>query len=115
MDAKIKEIQEYFKQRIIVGDYTIVKFERHYIVVDIDGYKFNLWIGSGMEYFGTWESVGGYAISLPDFTKKEQASAWIEVSKYVDDNKEQIRKQRINTLETELNTLETELKALKNS
>ena len=43
MKEKIKEVHDYFKKRIVDGDYEISDVKRNYIVILIDGYEFSLW------------------------------------------------------------------------
>jgi len=105
MEAKIKEVQDYFKNRIVSGDYNVAVYNTNYLAIIIDTHQFNIWIGSGADYFRTWELVGGYTISLPPFTKEEQEHGYFSAMKYVDSNAEQIRQARITALEKELNAL----------
>jgi hypothetical protein len=55
--AALKEVNDYFRDKIVVGDYTVEeRGERTYKLI-IDGkYTFNLWIANGEDYFGCYDS-----------------------------------------------------------
>ena len=43
MKEKIKEVRDYFKKRIVDGDYEITEVKENSIVILIDDYEFSLW------------------------------------------------------------------------
>jgi hypothetical protein len=46
MDELIKEVQQYFKTKMLTGDFTIESLETYKCVISIDEYKFTIWIGN---------------------------------------------------------------------
>jgi len=47
MKTKIKEVHDYFKNKLLLGDFKIIKTEEHTMSVLIDNeYKFTIWIGN---------------------------------------------------------------------
>ncbi len=73
MKAKIKEIQQYFKNKLLAGEFEVKKINEYYVDVVIDGeYPFVIWVGNMFNYphtVKTWES-GNNLIKL-DFTKED--------------------------------------------
>ena len=56
MKDQIKQVHDYFRDKIVNGDYEIIKLEQHTADILIDGeYKFTLWIANGNYSFGTYE------------------------------------------------------------
>lgn len=58
IEVKIKEVQDYFKQRIINGEFTVVDCGEHCCIIEIDKYSFSFWIGNGKDYFKQYTSSG---------------------------------------------------------
>ena len=81
---KLEEIQNYFNEKVIKGDYEVVDKTEHNATILIDGeYKFRIWISSGYKYMDQFEtSIFGYSgprfISLP---KENRKDAWDNMSK----------------------------------
>lgn len=55
--VKIKEVQDYFKQRIFNGEFTIESWDKYTALILVDGqYNFAFWIGNNRDnckqYFG---------------------------------------------------------------
>ena len=47
MNEKINEVRDYFKSKLLAGDFEIVKIGTHELELKIDGmYLFNIWIGN---------------------------------------------------------------------
>jgi hypothetical protein len=47
MQEKIKEVQDYFKNKILSKDFEVEKIEQHYFYLLIDSqYEFIIWIGN---------------------------------------------------------------------
>ena len=54
METKIKEVQDYFKQKILNEEFEILEVTEHYVQIKIDNkYQFTIWIANGFQYFGT--------------------------------------------------------------
>jgi len=55
MKEKIKEIQDYFADKLARGLYKVVKVDEHHIEVMVDRkHIFRLWISSHWEFFEVW-------------------------------------------------------------
>jgi hypothetical protein len=46
MKTKIKEIQNYFKEKLLSNDFEIIKIDEYLLDISIDGYKFTIWLGN---------------------------------------------------------------------
>ena len=58
MKEKIKEVQQYFANKILNGDYNIRNISQYTIRIVIDNeYNFTLWVANDGLNFGTYESV----------------------------------------------------------
>ena len=71
MKTKIKEVQEYFKNKLISGDFKIDEVDQYVLKVTIDDeYKFSLWIGNWQ--FNTTRLYDGYYnFIMFDLTEEE--------------------------------------------
>ena len=47
LKSKIKELNDYFVEKLVNGEYKVVESGKYTVVVNIDGYKFNIWIANG--------------------------------------------------------------------
>lgn len=47
----ISRLQEYFMNKVLNGDFTVIRVTRYYITVEIDDYLFNFWVANGKEFF----------------------------------------------------------------
>jgi hypothetical protein len=57
MKNKIKEVQDYFKNKIVAGDYEVIETTEHFAVIEIDSeYIFCLWLANGHGSFSLWEN-----------------------------------------------------------
>ena len=44
METKIKEVQDYFKNKLLSGDFKIIKQDQYSVTVEVDSkYNFELW------------------------------------------------------------------------
>lgn len=51
MKEKIIEIQQYFKNKLLAGEFTILKMKENTCKIEIDGeYQFIIWIGNFIKY-----------------------------------------------------------------
>lgn len=47
IEIKINEVNQYFKDKLLAGEFTILKMKEHTCKIEIDGqYQFNVWIGN---------------------------------------------------------------------
>ncbi len=88
MKTKIKEVQDYFADKIARGLYKVTEVNDKYLHIIIDGkYKFGIWTGSGMEHFSLC-SIGIETFFQIDFTDEQKKAsykkAFSHVKKYRD-------------------------------
>lgn len=71
MKEKIKEIQDYFREKLLKGEFEITKRERFTYTVLIDKeYKFEIWMSNGSEHRKLYcSSIGTFMYF--DLTKKQ--------------------------------------------
>ena len=43
---RIKELNDYFVNKLVNGEYEVEKSDKYTVMVNIDGYRFNIWIGN---------------------------------------------------------------------
>ncbi len=111
IDDLLKKVAEYFKQKLLTGDYEFVKCGEHVAEIRIDKkYTFKLWIANDPEY-----NFGFYGQTFQeDFmqlrTQKERLAGWRRIKPYIQDYKNTILKR---AKQKQFNQLKKELKALK--
>ncbi len=80
MEAKIKEVHDYFKGKIINGEYKVVKRGDHVWNLMVDGkYEFRLWIANDGYNFSAYD---GSFMPLK-LTVKEQLKGWTKIKKLI--------------------------------
>ena len=47
LDSRVKELNDYFVGKLVTGEYEVNGRDKFMIVVNIDGYRFNIWIEIG--------------------------------------------------------------------
>ena len=77
MKEKIAEIQKYFKDKIVNGDYEIIDICEHYPTIQIDGeYNFALWTSNEVTNIEAYMGSGKSFMKLPEFTEEEKKIIW---------------------------------------
>jgi len=71
MKEKIKEINDYFVNRLVNGEYIVKESNEHITTVLIDDYRFDVWLSNGPDRVATNISVHNSFMNL-DFTPVEQ-------------------------------------------
>lgn len=72
MDEKIKEVQEYFINKIVKHDYEIKEFDKYTCTISIDEkYPFTLWIANDFHIF-QYRTSGENCFVLREFKQKEK-------------------------------------------
>lgn len=73
MEEKINEVENYFKNKLLNGEYEVVKQTEHVLTVSIDNlYIFNIWIAN-MQYPESRDLYSGaYNYMHFELTKKEK-------------------------------------------
>lgn len=46
LKSKIKELNDYFVEKLVNGEYEVEERSKYTVMVDVDGYRFNIWIGN---------------------------------------------------------------------
>ena len=73
MKEMIKKCQQYFKNKLLAGEFEVIEITENYVNVVIDSeYPFSIWVGNMFDYphtVKTWE-LGRNLITL-DFTKED--------------------------------------------
>lgn len=46
MKEKIKEVQQYFKDKIFAQEFEIIDITRYQVTIKVDEFTFNIWIGN---------------------------------------------------------------------
>ena len=81
MKKQIKEIQDYFKNKIVNGDYEITDFQEHYSTIDIKGYLFDIWTSNGKNDISHWTS--NYKVNSPvflgEFSGEQKEIIWNQI------------------------------------
>lgn len=95
MQNKIKEIQEYFKDKIIAGDFQhkLGSNKNEIIILIDDKYKFNLFINWWIAFqCPTWE-INDHFMDL-EFTKPEEEQIGAIFEKILNQNFTEIQKEK---------------------
>ena len=109
METQIKELQNYFTNKILNGEFEVVKVDKYTIKILIDDkYPFEIWVMNGTQYRDytkTYISNGGCFMSL-EFTQKQSSKVYTLFSKI---RKEHWEKQGRREKQKEFNKLKKEL------
>jgi hypothetical protein len=99
IEIQIKEIQDYFINKVVTGDYKVTEFDSHYLKITIDGkYDFCLWTINKAEYFSTYSGSFNF-IELP-FTEEQKVEAFAKCEEVIAQNWEsEIKPQKLKQLE----------------
>lgn len=112
MKRKIQEVQEYFKNKILTGNFTVLSVKEYALEIKIDGeYLFTIWVGN--EETCQQHDVDYYTnfISIPKFSAKEIAKCWEIFEPLVKEARaEQLRLEKLDKL-GQYNRLKRELKS----
>jgi hypothetical protein len=82
----ILAVQEYFKQKLINGEFEIKEFSQYviHIVIDKD-FDFALWVSNGSDRLRTYEGEDSFMKLI--FNEKEKKSVWKNLDKPLADFK----------------------------
>ena len=56
LNDRVKELNDYFVNKLVNGEYEVEKSDKYTVMVNIDGYRFNIWIGnegSNLQTYGS--------------------------------------------------------------
>lgn len=100
MKEKIEEVQAYFKNKIIAGDYEVTKVEKDGVVLLIDGfYVYRIYFWSFVSNPSLW-LINGFI--LVDFTKDEIISIAPKIQAIVADAEKANKMEQLENLKKEL-------------
>jgi len=94
LNGKFKELHDYFRDKIVKGQYEIVKRDPHTYKVDIDGYTFVLWIANEAYGFSV-DSGSTFDVNTMNikFRVSDKSKAWNKIKK--DIQKEVLAKKEV--------------------
>lgn len=83
MKKKIKEVQDYFKGRIMSGDFEIAKYNNEIVDIDIDGAFFQLCILKGHKIASMINGGEQHFIKIEQLNDKEECELYLVVAPMV--------------------------------
>jgi len=104
MEKKIKEINNYFRDKIVKGDYEVKTKGTHTWSIIIDEkYHFGLWICNGSSAFSIYQFDSFKpAFMNIEFREADKKAAFKRISKAIDENIIEIKKAQLEKLKIEL-------------
>ena len=54
LKSRIKELNDYFVEKLVNGEYKVEERSSYTVMVNIDSYKFNIWIANGSSKVQTY-------------------------------------------------------------
>lgn len=54
LNDRVKKLNDYFVEKLVNGEYEVVESDKYKIMVNVNGYKFNIWISNGKSYVQTY-------------------------------------------------------------
>jgi len=88
MKKQLEEMQRYFENKILDGEFELIKVDRHTAHVTIDGLSFTIWIGNGFEHVRTYD--GGFNAIAIEFEDKNGVYNMVNEMRFSDANKSHI-------------------------
>jgi len=89
MKKQILEIQEYFKTKIVNGNFKTEKVDSHYAHIVIDNlYRFKIWVASGESYCEPSSMCQENFMQLPKFSENEKSKLFKKLKKVISDYNE---------------------------
>ncbi len=108
IEDKIKKVSDYFKTKIIEGDYKFIKCNEHKATIHIDNkYMIDLWIANDIDRYLDIYQPGDILSNEINFnSKKERMQAWRHLEPYVINHKKKEKIKDIEFLKAEIEKLE---------
>ena len=107
MKKQIEEVQNYFKSKLVNGDYEPVEFTPNYVRVIVDSnFAFTIWVGNDGKFCRQWNYMDNQFMLLTEFSEIERNECFNNVNKIIEANTEKIRIDKIEALKSELAKLE---------
>ena len=85
MKKKLEEMQRYFENKILAGEFEVIKIDRHTADITIDGLPFSIWIAHGFESVRTYD--GSFNTIAIDFEDKKGVYNMLNEKRFSDANK----------------------------
>jgi hypothetical protein len=101
MKEKIKEINDYFVQKIVNKDYEFLFMDSFFYSISIDGHRFDIWMPNGYECISTNYSTNKSFMTL-DFTEEEKKIIYNNITSTNADLMKEIKLENYNKLKEEL-------------
>ena len=104
MKNKIKEVQDYFRSKIVMKAYDIKSIDKHLLKVVVDGeYNFSIWIANGEQMISLYD--GDSNTIYFEFNELEMMAVWNNVVLL----RKQIVEEEIKKAESEIERLKKQL------
>jgi len=106
METKIKEVQDYFKNKILSGEFDVCEIHEYYVTVLVDiTYQFCIWVGrqNPQEFCKLWD--GKFNFIYFDFEKEERAKLHKSMLQIIAEGAAARKAQQIADLEKQLEAL----------
>jgi hypothetical protein len=109
MNKEIKKVENYFKAKIIAGDFKVTKVADHHIAIWVDKkYKFIIWTANESYGLDTYNCSFVETSSYMNFkfTKAQKLKAWKTIEALLGKHKEETKQTKIAELKEELKRLD---------
>ena len=107
MEDKIQEVEQYFRNKLVSGEYKVVERDAHRWQVLIDGkYNFSMWVANGAPSY-TISDILTPSYMFFILTEEEREKGWEVIKVQIDKYKEEVflaqKRQQYEDLKKELN------------
>jgi len=106
METKIKEVQDYFKNKILSGEFDICEIQQYSVTILVDKtHQFCIWVGreTNPEFCKLWDGRSNFIYF--DFVKSEQIGLHESMLRIIAASKEALKAKQIAELEERLTAL----------
>lgn len=107
MEKKIKEVAEYFKGKLLEGDFKFIKADEFRATVEIDKHILDLWIANekwNLKVDNIGDLLGKY---LTFNNEEEVTKIWGLINPLVVEEKNKLKLERLKRLKAEIEELES--------
>ena len=106
IDNKIKEVAEYFKGKLLKGEYEFIEADEFRANVKIDKHILRIWIANGKRNLKV-DNVGVLFDEYLTFnSEEEETKIWDSINPLVVEEKKKLRIERLKSLKAEIEELE---------
>ena len=111
MEAKIKEVQDYFKNKIFSNDFEVVEIDKYTMQILIDSkYNFRIWISNGANSIELYSMASILNFIHLDFDTEEKELVWLVLKPHLDKD---ITQENLNRLLDQKEELERNIERIK--